>query len=614
MRFLVLLLGLALPGIAAAAVDCGQILNMVSLNIPEDIIVQTMKDSGTKFTADDVKCLTDGGAPEKVLAQARTMSGAAATAPAAGAAGAAAAGATEPAPQSAFESSETLGGSTFTPGAAEEPGPEEMEPTEGSPAEVELAVEEFRGGRYQTCSSALHDMLIDGRYPDQESKVEYYLAKCLQGLNMLHSAQHYYLEVVRKGPSNPFFKFALGQMVTIAKQTGNDYELTRVVGKIPPESFPRPARNDLFYLMGRQLYEREELSQASDYFGQVSPKSDLYMKAQYYQGVINQERGKLRSAVLAFREVYMAEPPIAADPAQAKRIEDMKDLSVLNIARIYYGLQRLENAYTYYQQVERDSTYWPESLFERAWVSFTMNDLNETLGLLLTVDSPYFSDTEFIPEVTILRALTWFYLCEFTDVERTLLEFDSTHTPMKNEMEAFVKKYGGQKELWDQAYDTYFTSDHADSALTPAVFSRILRNRDLAMLVDHLELMDEEVVLVNAQKAQWKDTVGQTLLTQIEEDRIRYKKKAGDGLVKEMKKMVEMLDDLLLQSEVLRFEVVDAQRADYEFKAKGVVVEAGEERKIDFAVDPRIIYWPFNGEFWRDELGYYRYTEHGSCN
>jgi len=55
MRFLVLLLGLALPGIAAAAVDCGQILNMVSLNIPEDIIVQTMKDSGTKFTADDVK-------------------------------------------------------------------------------------------------------------------------------------------------------------------------------------------------------------------------------------------------------------------------------------------------------------------------------------------------------------------------------------------------------------------------------------------------------------------------------------------------------------------------------------------------------------------------------
>ena len=91
-------------------------------------------------------------------------------------------------------------------------------------------------------------------------------------------------------------------------------------------------------------------------------------------------------------------------------------------------------------------------------------------------------------------------------------------------------------------------------------------------------------------------------------------KKAGDELIKEMKVQVRTLDDLLLQSEVIRFEVVDAQRADYEFKAKGEVVDAGTERKIDFATDPKVIYWPFNGEFWRDELGYYRYTEHGSCN
>jgi hypothetical protein len=54
---------------------------MVSLNIPADIIVRVMRESGTKFTADDVMCLTDGGAPEKVLAQARRMSGVAAADP-----------------------------------------------------------------------------------------------------------------------------------------------------------------------------------------------------------------------------------------------------------------------------------------------------------------------------------------------------------------------------------------------------------------------------------------------------------------------------------------------------------------------------------------------------
>jgi len=42
-------------------------------------------------------------------------------------------------------------------------------------------------------------------------------------------------------------------------------------------------------------------------------------------------------------------------------------------------------------------------------------------------------------------------------------------------------------------------------------------------------------------------------------------------------------------------------------------VESLESRKVDFATSRNIIYWPFNGEFWQDELGYYRYTEEPTC-
>jgi hypothetical protein len=47
---------------------------------------------------------------------------------------------------------------------------------------------------------------------------------------------------------------------------------------------------------------------------------------------------------------------------------------------------------------------------------------------------------------------------------------------------------------------------------------------------------------------------------------------------------------------------------------KNPELQSQAERKIDFATSKEIIYWPFNGEFWEDELGYYRYTEQGSCN
>ena len=53
----------------------------------------------------------------------------------------------------------------------------------------------------------------------------------------------------------------------------------------------------------------------------------------------------------------------------------------------------------------------------------------------------------------------------------------------------------------------------------------------------------------------------------IEADRQKYKKRAGLLLIKEMARQANTLDDLLGQSEIIRFEVVDAQRVDYQYKA-----------------------------------------------
>ena len=107
----------------------------------------------------------------------------------------------------------------------------------------------------------------------------------------------------------------------------------------------------------------------------------------------------------------------------------------MNVARIYYGLERFDNADNYYAMVPRDSIYWPESLFERAWTNFMVQDLNQTLGLLLTVQSPYFDDEEYLPEVVLLRSLTYFNLCEYNEVQFILDGFKERYVPTLNEME-----------------------------------------------------------------------------------------------------------------------------------------------------------------------------------
>ncbi|MBW1877122.1 MAG: hypothetical protein JRJ84_02045 [Deltaproteobacteria bacterium] len=593
----------------AWALTCEEIISMVGFNIPTHIVVQTMEGSGTRFTPDDIRCLVDQGAPDEIVETAKTMAMEA-----------------EPEPEPT---------TIYRP----EPEPEEPEPDslgileraealgttgevddvrefdeEAGPQRLEELIRLYRSKKLLTSSKGLYDLLQDGLYPEHEAKIQYYLAKSLYDLGMYHGAQQYFMQVVRKGPGNPYFKYALPKLVAIAQLTGNDTELLRVVHKIPPEAFPRQAKNHLYYLMGRKLYDADELSASARYFQQISPRSDLFMRSKYFEGVIHNERGKLKSAVKAFRDVYQADLE-AHDERTRRELLDLKELSLVNIARIYYGLERFETSDEFYSLVDRESSYWPQSLFERAWAQFMMNDLNGTLGLILTTNSPYYRDHEYLPEATVLRALTFFQLCQYDEVEDLLLDFEATYRPMRDEMRHFLDQYTtseGQK-LADQAFETYFEQSHEGSDLRRSFFLRLLRNRDLSALVRHMDLMDEELAMIDAQKPAWRDSLGSQLKEVIEHDRRRYKKRAGLTLLHDMADEYANLGRLLSDSEIIRFEVVDAQRLDYEYKMQNPLVESDASRKIDYATSGNVIYWPFNGEFWRDELGFYHYAETPTC-
>ena len=72
--------------------------------------------------------------------------------------------------------------------------------------------------------------------------------------------------------------------------------------------------------------------------------------------------------------------------------------------------------------------------------------------------------------------------------------------------------------------------------------------------------------------------------------------------------------NLLRQSQIVYLEVVKAQKEEFEDKFRNPeYVETYEQLEHSYATESSLVYWPFTGEFWKDELGYYRFTEHGSC-
>jgi tetratricopeptide (TPR) repeat protein len=607
-RLIAPLLGcsLVLPGVAVAGMSCEDIMNMLDYNVPATVVVDTIASSGTQFEKTDVECLVKRGAPAEVVAKAKTMLKPTEAAP-------------PPVdkeedeslddapPPSRFDQAEALGSGDASTDEEDEGSLSDCPGLDGY-------IEDQKVKKYQTAAEGLFGLLDKNACPSKDSTIKYYLGKSLHGMEMYHSAQHYYMEVVKKGPENPLFRHALPRLAAIAEYTGNDYELLRVVGKIAPEAYPRQSRPLLHYLMGRKSYETGDLSEAAAHFEQVPTEHALYPRAQYFEGIIFYEREKLKSSVKAFREVIRAEPAVEDDRV-ARDLENLKDLALINIGRIYFGLERPDNAEQYYAKVERDSTYWAESLFERAWVSFYQGDYNEALGMLLTVDSPYYTDVEFIPETSYLRALSYWYYCEYSEVERLMKLFKARYQPIRTEMKDFIERYRSDeaRQLADRAFDEYFGTSAQPSKLPVSLFTRILRNRDLSALVRHMDMMDEEVTLIDAQKGSFKDEVGSHLKKVIEADRQRYKDKAGRALLQEMLEQYRVVDGLLQDADVLEFEIADALRADYMFKLNNPDVAPIDDAPIDYATDPTIIFWPFNGEFWRDELAQYRYTEQGSC-
>jgi len=588
----------------AAALDCEGVMNMVEHGVDPDVVAQAME--AYKYSADDIRCLYNAGAPDAIIDKARSLASSESTTPEPEPS-------TEPEPElepsSSFDNTDTLGGDSLGDDVGSD---ESLEPA--GPEKLEKYIRDYRTKKFLTASLGFYTILKAEAYPEYDSKTKYYLAKTLYELGMYHSAQHYYMEVVRKGPSNPYFKHALPRLAAIAEYTGNDYELLRLVHKVPPEEYPRQARPHLYYLMGRKMYESGELSDAAAYFSQVPESSDLYLRAQYFEGVIHHQRGKLQSAVKAFRKVIKTDVPVGNSREHAD-LENLKDLSIINIARIYFGLQRYDNADKYYSRVQRDSIYWAESLFERSWTNFYRSDLNHTLGLLLTVDSPYYTGQEFVPELVYLQALTYFNFCEYDEVNRVVANFDARYKPVAKELKGFLERYKTEegRRLPDQAFEQYFGDSELSSTIPKSLWVRVLRNRDLSSLIRHMDIMDEEIQLVDQQKSRWRDDIGEQLKKVVERDRLRYKKRAGQILLQELLDQYRIVDGLLQDMDILKFEVVDAQRVGYEFRAAQPDVDSMETKLIDFATAKDITYWPFNGEFWEDELGYYRYTEHGSC-
>lgn len=299
----------------------------------------------------------------------------------------------------------------------------------------------------------------------------------------------------------------------------------------------------------------------------------------------------------------------------------MTDLAWLSMARVYYSAairrndegetnidgRLLANAVEAWDRINVDSEYWLDALFEESWAFFLADETSRALGNIHTLNSPFF-DAAYYPEAQILKAVVFFGACQFDNAEAVIARFNERYEPLKVELEQYLNQYRENTEFFAFLQRVRAGTANLPPRIRPIVESA-LGDRTLLRNIEYVRLLEEEERRVNASPAEFRNSsLGARILQDISVAKSLAIDAAGDLARGRYNRLIDDLADLLNQATAIQIEVLNARRGQLGTQGPPPNAQGGRVE-----VDDEHMVWPFDGEYWRDELGYYRQEIRSEC-
>jgi len=448
----------------------------------------------------------------------------------------------------------------------------------------------------------------------EKEKAEWGLAQSLQKLGFYYSASKYYSVIVRRGPnrSNIFFTKALEELGKINStiNLGQSHIVQLFKTKIDPAQVPGPARGFYFYYLGIEAFNRRKFEQAFSFFQKVPSGSPYYNKATFHLGVVSNLRGSHSKAISYFERAR-------AGAGNSDNGAWVREQANLNIARVNYEVKRYRSAIEYYAQIPRDSDNWLEALFEAAWTFFMMQKHNNTLGTIHTLHSPFFVN-RFFPESYILQAITFLRLCRYKQVKVSLGKFKTRYKGVFDDLNKLLEHYRSDPQKFFKLVYDYRVGSLNEYKRAWAILDSLSRTDVYKEAGNTIRFSDRELAQLSRYSAKWgSNGLNDELASFLRNKKTAAVKDAGKRLFDTASGYYAYLKELSDQTIGINTEMVlgrvDALRAQLKVGTA--------DKKANFIgglqalnVSQDLEYWPFEGEYWEDELGGYVYNIESLCS
>jgi TolA-binding protein len=496
-------------------------------------------------------------------------------------------------------------------------------PAGDQPSKVlERAFKLYDGEDFYSASIEL-SKVVEGESGDSEvnkQKAEFWMGKALYNMKYYSASLSYFDRIVQKGPSHAYYNATLKWLASLSRNLPDSTGILEKIGKYNRAELDQPSlekvRDELYFLLGKFYYQKGNFKEAVDLFQAVPSTSPFYVQAKLFEGATHVREYQAKPAVEAFKEVLRT-----AAESEDPNVIPYQDIANLSLARTFYSTGQYDLAVKYFDKVSQDAFDWANSLFESSWANFMLKDkgYSKALGNIHTIQAPFFDEyikPESVAEGLTVKATIYFYNCLYDRAEEAIGDFNAIYPQVFQELKKLITGTTDNGELFEVAVKIRKETSGLPEQVERAARG-VLGDKSLNLRFEYVGELDHELKLYDKADASWKSTnIAQNVFADLTLQRSLAVNEAGDLARRRIKRLTEELAQLIKRVIKIEYEILAGQKGELEeeVKQEQQVIQGHSNRHgNDIRADDEHELWPFNGEYWRDELGYYRVKIVNKC-
>lgn len=487
------------------------------------------------------------------------------------------------------------------------------ETKKGSPvrSQIQAAITQFKNGNYQAAANTLYALTKRNDLLAERPQLRLYLGEALMEMNLNQTAAFQFVDLIKSGDGR-FTRQAIEKLLVVTDRLGDETLLNYAIQRIDVANVPTQNREMLYYRLGEIKSANGDFSEAAQSFSKVGPGSRYYFNALYELALAQAEGKQPELAIATFKKLLNAR-------GNAQVTDTNKVAAMMGIARALYQKKDFEGAIDMYSKIPRDHVMWHDAMFEKSWAMLRAARFRSALSNFQSLHSSYYDDF-FIPESLLLRSIVYLYICKYDEIEKVLNLYDKQYGPVQTGIDNFLNSKASSESYFSEVQKAYVMRKDEDvikkTILPLKVVNKISQEGNVRRSLAYIKKVVEERKSIEENPTLRSSAVGQYALKILNNRLNGARALTGDMVKAHLENMNTELKDLQEQASLIRYEMINGKKETIKKRIAGkdlTDLQVDDKQDRSFYIQNGYEYYPFQGEYWLDEVGNYHYLGKQSC-